>query len=134
MTTPQAKVRRGGETVVVPAAEVVPGDVLLLESGDLVAADARVIEAALRRYAAVIHLRTPLQAHGIDHSNPLGVESAQQAAILDQRIAAAWSPHPRRFEVPSTTDFVDKARMVLEPLRDELPACCRGHEIELPRD
>ena len=91
-------------------------------------------ELELQRYAAVIHLRTPVLAQGFDHSNPLRVESAEQAAILDQRIATAWSLHPRRFEVPSTTDFVDKARMVLELLRDELPACCRGHEIELPRD
>lgn len=46
MTAPQAKVVRDGKTVVVSASVVVPGDVLALESGDLVAADARVVEAA----------------------------------------------------------------------------------------
>src|SRR4051812_5638899 len=45
MTAPHARVRRDGEARVVPAAEVVPGDVLLLEAGDLVAADARLREA-----------------------------------------------------------------------------------------
>ncbi|MFY9345040.1 MAG: cation-translocating P-type ATPase [Planctomycetota bacterium] len=47
LTAPQAKVRRGGSTLVVPSSEVVPGDILLLESGDLVAADARLVEATM---------------------------------------------------------------------------------------
>jgi len=47
MTAPLAKVVRDGAVCVVPAAEVVPGDVLALEAGDLVAADARVIQASL---------------------------------------------------------------------------------------
>jgi Ca2+-transporting ATPase len=46
MTAPQAQVRRGGSVKVVPAREIVPGDVLLLETGDKVAADARLTEAA----------------------------------------------------------------------------------------
>jgi Ca2+-transporting ATPase len=45
MTAPRARVLRDGRPSVIPAAEVVPGDVLLLEAGDLVAADARVLEA-----------------------------------------------------------------------------------------
>ncbi|MBK8914458.1 MAG: cation-translocating P-type ATPase [Phycisphaerales bacterium] len=47
MTAPLAKVARDGGVCVIPASEVVPGDVLALEAGDLVAADARVVEAAL---------------------------------------------------------------------------------------
>jgi Ca2+-transporting ATPase len=55
LTTPQARVVRGGHAVVVPAAEVVRGDVLLLEGGDLVAADARLLETtALRTIEAVL--------------------------------------------------------------------------------
>jgi len=42
MTAPRANVRRGGEVVSVPAREVVVGDVLVLQAGDLVAADGRV--------------------------------------------------------------------------------------------
>ncbi len=45
MTAPRARVVRDGQPAVVPAAEVVPGDVLLLEAGDIVAADARLEEA-----------------------------------------------------------------------------------------
>jgi Ca2+-transporting ATPase len=47
MTAPRATVRRGGERRVIPAREVVVGDVLVLEAGDVVAADARICEAHL---------------------------------------------------------------------------------------
>jgi hypothetical protein len=75
-----------------------------------------------------VHLRTPALEQGFDHSNPLRVESAEQAAALDAKIAAAWAGHPRRIEVASTTDFLQKARVVLEIVRD-----CRGHDINLTR-
>jgi P-type Ca2+ transporter type 2C len=45
MTAPRARVLRGGAQAVVPAAEVVRGDALLLEQGDIVAADAELTEA-----------------------------------------------------------------------------------------
>ncbi|MFC3476903.1 cation-translocating P-type ATPase [Halobacterium litoreum] len=45
--TPNATVRRNGERTTVPADEVVPGDVVLLEQGDVVPADARVLDARL---------------------------------------------------------------------------------------
>ena len=46
MAAPQAKVWRDGAIKAVPAAEIVTGDVLELEAGDLVAADARLLTAA----------------------------------------------------------------------------------------
>jgi Ca2+-transporting ATPase len=46
MTAPRAKVWRDGAVATVPAAEIVPGDVLELDAGDLVAADARLLEAS----------------------------------------------------------------------------------------
>ena len=45
LAAPQAKVLRDGHVVAVGAAHVVPGDVLVLEAGDLVAADARLLTA-----------------------------------------------------------------------------------------
>lgn len=41
-----ARVRRGGELRSVPAAELVPGDVVIVEAGDRVPADARILVAA----------------------------------------------------------------------------------------
>ena len=46
MAAPQAKVWRDGAIRAVPAAEIVTGDVLGFEAGDLVAADARLLSAA----------------------------------------------------------------------------------------
>jgi len=45
LAAPKARVLRDGREVMIPAREVVPGDILLLESGDTVAADARIVEA-----------------------------------------------------------------------------------------
>jgi Ca2+-transporting ATPase len=44
MAAPKAKVRRESELKQIPARAVVPGDILLLETGDRVPADARLIE------------------------------------------------------------------------------------------
>jgi Ca2+-transporting ATPase len=46
LTSPKARVLRDGEIDEIPASEVVVGDVLILESGDRVAADARVVRSA----------------------------------------------------------------------------------------
>ncbi len=45
LTAPQARVWRAGKLHSIPAIEIVRGDVLQLEPGDIVAADARVLEA-----------------------------------------------------------------------------------------
>ena len=46
MTTPQAKVVRGGTLMQVSATDLVPGDIVTLESGDIVPADGRLIRSA----------------------------------------------------------------------------------------
>ena len=46
MQVPEARVIRDGSLVAIPAIEVVPGDLLAVESGDIVAADGRLIRAA----------------------------------------------------------------------------------------
>jgi len=45
LAAPKARVLRDGREMIIPAREVVPGDLLLLEAGDTVPADARLIEA-----------------------------------------------------------------------------------------
>ena len=44
LSSPVAKVIRGGEKLEIPSQEVVPGDVILLEAGDMVVADGRIID------------------------------------------------------------------------------------------
>ena len=80
----------------------------------------------LARYATVIHLETPSAAHGYV-SSPFRIETAAEAAALDARIAEAWSGHPHRLVVPSTTDFLAKLERTLDLLRQQVPACCRNN-------
>ncbi len=50
LTAPKARLMRNGKEIMVPSKEVVPGDIVLLESGDRVPADCRLME--------VVELRT----------------------------------------------------------------------------
>lgn len=88
----------------------------------------------LRRYDAVIHLRTPAAEQGYNRQNPLRTESAVTAAHLDARILAAWARHPRRFVVEPALSFLDKAAEALAILRGQMPACCRHHVIPALRE
>ena len=55
MAVPHVKVRRGGRVVEISAREVVPGDLILLEAGNLVPADGRLVESVnLRIQEAVL--------------------------------------------------------------------------------
>jgi Ca2+-transporting ATPase len=72
LTAPRATVRRDGHQLVIAAAEVVPGDLLILEAGDVVAADGRLLEtnrlstneAALTGESAPAHKDTTPPAAG----------------------------------------------------------------------
>jgi predicted ATPase len=82
----------------------------------------------LAHYHAVIHLRTPAAAD-YNHENPLRIETAREAAALDERIAAAWRGHPRVFFVDHAPQFLDKVAHALELIRHEIPDCCQAHEL-----
>jgi predicted ATPase len=92
--------------------------------GDLFAAVGTTLDEQLLRYDAVIHLRVP-DAAQYNHVNPLRIESAAEAAAIDRRLLDLWSPHPRHHVIAATADFLDKARIALAILADQVPACCR---------
>ena len=98
---------------------------------DMFAAVGTSLDEQQARYHAVIHLRTPAANNGYNHANPLRIETALEAAAIDDKIAVAWARHPRRLEVPATQDFLAKAAAAIELVRAELPACCREHAIDL---
>lgn len=45
LSSPTAKVMRDGQKLEIPSKDVVPGDILLLEAGDLVVADGRILNS-----------------------------------------------------------------------------------------
>ena len=73
MLAPLARVRRGGLVQQVPAAELVPGDVLLLEAGDRIPADARV---CLAHAAEVAEAALTGESHAVvKQSLPVSLET-----------------------------------------------------------
>ena len=84
----------------------------------------------ISRYSAVIHLRVPPADGGYDHSNPLRIENADEAARIDAHIASLWSRHQNYFAIESRPTFIDKATKVLEVLKGQIPECCRQHVIK----
>lgn len=103
-----------------------PGD-----EGEFWAAIGAPKQDVLARYAAVIHLRTPGAGLGYDRSNPVRVETAEEAARIDARIAQSWDGHPKRYFVESTETFLEKLHASLRILESLVPACCRRHFDEI---
>lgn len=79
LAAPKARVIRDGKEVIIPASELVPGDILALEEGDHVPADARLIEVVeLKANEAVL----------TGESTPVNKESAilaEDAPISERR-------------------------------------------------
>jgi len=87
LTAPKARVLRDGRETLILAREVVPGDILLLEAGDRVAADARLIE--------VVDLRTN-EAVLTGESTPVNKETVaidSDAPVSDRRNMVFMATH-----------------------------------------
>jgi predicted ATPase len=80
--------------------------------------------AEYARYARVIHLRVPSGENGYDVSNPLRIETPEEARIIDERILRAWGGHPDRHVIDATPDFLEKAHRTFALLLDLLPSGC----------
>ena len=76
MTAPRARVMRGGQQATVPATEIVPGDLLLFEAGDIVAADAHLTEA---------HALTANEAPLTGESVPVEKSLSPSTTVLAER-------------------------------------------------
>jgi Ca2+-transporting ATPase len=84
MSAPAATVIRAGARVRIPARELVPGDVLAVEEGDTIAADARVVEA--------VELRT-MEASLTGESTPVVKDArpAAEGAALGDRVSMLFA-------------------------------------------
>jgi Ca2+-transporting ATPase len=79
MSSPSARVLRGGEQVVIPASQLVPGDLISMEAGDHIPADGRLLSAyALRVQEAA------LTGESMAVEKSAEVESAVDAALGDR--------------------------------------------------
>lgn len=94
------------------------------DEADFWAAAQSSLAAEYARYHCVIHLRTPTEEHGYNHDNPLRVETASQAALIDEKIHKIWSGHPRYHMINSHPDFLVKAETAVRHIIQELPPIC----------
>lgn len=77
MSSPTSKVIRNGTVHTIPSSEVVPGDILFVEAGDYIAADARIIESTSLQIdeSALTGESVPVQKNNIlitEENVPLG--------------------------------------------------------------
>lgn len=86
------------------------------------------LETELARYDQVIHLRTPPAGNGYDTTNPLRLESPEEALALDRAILEVWAAHPARTVIDSQIDFLDKLRLAIAAIARAVPLCCRPPE------
>jgi Ca2+-transporting ATPase len=78
LASPKAKVKRDHNLVIIPARELVPGDIIQLEAGDKIPADARLIEASNLKMneSALTGESMPVDKHSL--------EIAGEAALADR--------------------------------------------------
>ncbi len=122
LTAPKATVIRDGRSMIIPAEEVVPGDILVLETGDRVAADARLIE--------IVELKTNeavLTGESTPVNKTLGV-LPENTPVSDRRNMVFMATHiiygRGRAVVTSTgmkTEFGKIAELVQEMEEEETP-------------
>ncbi|MDO8933785.1 MAG: HAD-IC family P-type ATPase, partial [Rhodocyclaceae bacterium] len=79
MLAPIARVRRDGHVALIPAVDLVPGDILLLEAGDRIPADARVLHA---HAAEVAEAALTGESHAVAKS-PEAVD--EKSALAERR-------------------------------------------------
>lgn len=82
MTAPMARLIRRGRTAEVPAATLVPGDVLAVEAGDIVPADARVLSARGLRADESTLTGEAEPAGKTEHPVPEQTELAGRSSLL----------------------------------------------------
>jgi hypothetical protein len=92
------------------------------------------LEREYEKFKAVIHLRSPGLDRGYNYQNPIRIESAAQAAEIDEKIHEIWSRHPNYFLIESTTTFTEKINEAAKRIQSFIPECCKVHLMEFPNE
>ena len=122
LTAPKARVLRGGEERIIPAREVVPGDIAMLEEGDRIPADGRLME--------VVELKTD-EAVLTGESTPVGKTTEvvdEKSPVADRKNSVFMATHSiygrGKSVITSTgmqTEFGKIAEMVQAVEEEETP-------------
>jgi Ca2+-transporting ATPase len=134
LSAPKSKVRRGGRTGLLDSRSIVPGDILVLETGDRVGADARLIEVANLRIneSALTGESMPVEKS----SRPAAAEAAihdrlnmvfMGTAVSHGRGTAVATGTGMRTEIGRIADAIRGARKDKTPLQKSVDKL--GHTI-----
>lgn len=115
MTVPTVRVRRDGHAMDLPATEVVPGDILLLEAGDAVAADARVLHSISLQVeeAALTGESQPVSKHG----NVIPIEGLPVAERRNMVFMGTWVTYGKGEAVVTATGLQTELGKIAHMLR-----------------
>ena len=127
MSAPTSRALRDGEQRMVPSAELVPGDVLLLEEGDTLPADGRVLESIALRVAeaALTGESTPVSKDAAPLDAETGITDRTNmvfrgTAIASGRGRAIVTATGAATEIGKIAGSIESAEEVRTPLQKEL--------------
>jgi Ca2+-transporting ATPase len=131
MAAPEATVLREGQEQVIPAQEVVPGDVLILHTGDRVAADGRVLEQInLMADEAVLTGESTAAAKSPDLLHHADIPLGDRSCMVYGGTVVTYGRG--RAVVTATgmaSEFGRIARMLAEVPQEQTPLEARMHTI-----
>ena len=132
MSAAQSKVIRDGKMAHLPSAELVPGDIVLLEAGDSVPADCRVLESASMKIeeAALTGESVPVEKHADVIALDLGVDDVplgdrknmcyMGSTVVYGRGKAVVAATGMKTEMGKIADALTTAKKELTPLQIKL--------------
>jgi Ca2+-transporting ATPase len=115
LTAPRASVVRDGATLEVPAAAVVPGDLVVLTAGDVVAADATLVQAQALRLD-----ESMLTGESLPVERDAGERVAAGTVVVRGRARAVVDATGERTEIGRIGRGLAEGSVVLTPLQQRL--------------
>ncbi len=118
MTAPRARVMRNGHQALILAHDIVPGDVLLLEAGDIVAADAEILSASrLQVNESILTGESmPVTKSSADLAARLFMGTSVATGTAEARVIATGM----RTELGKIAHLIATAQTELTPLQTQL--------------
>lgn len=119
MTAPRARVWRDGRQKEILAREIVPGDILLLEPGDIVAADARLIEASHLQAQEAVLTGESLPVDKSVSADPEGARLAERRGFVFMGTAIATGTGAAEVQATGMNTELGRIAHLLAGVKDE---------------
>ncbi len=119
--TPQAKVIRDGETMTIPAAQLVPGDIVILSTGDHVPADGRVVEAV-----SLFTNEAMITGESLPVEKRRDVDMFMGTVVAAGRGKMEITATGRQTRIGKMAETIEQTKRQATPLQTEIDRLARG--------